>query len=137
MPTTTSPPAKRRSAKYAGWAIVAVWAVTFLGARLVLDKDLQLPPWVKITAALVPILPTALFLWLVVSSLRSMDELHRRVQLEALAIAYPLAILLLVTLGFLQLAIDLPAEDWSYRHVWAFLPCFYFLGLGIAWRRYK
>ena len=52
-------------------------------------------------------------------------------------IAYPLAILLLVTLGFLQLAIDLPAEDWSYRHVWALLPCFYFLVLAIAWRRYR
>ena len=54
--------------------------------------------------------------------------------LEALAIAYPLAILMLVTLGFLQLAIDLSPEDWSYRHIWAFLPALYFLGLTIAWR---
>lgn len=66
-----------------------------------------------------------------------MDELHRRVHLEALSIAYPLAILLLVTLGFLQLAIDLPPHDWSYRHVWPLLPCFYFAGLALAWRRYK
>ena len=27
-----------------------------------------------------------------------------------------------MTLGLLQLAIDLPPEDWSYRHVWAYLP---------------
>jgi hypothetical protein len=137
MPTVTTPPTKRRASRYAGWAVVGLWAVTFLGARLALDKDLQLPAWVKVTAALVPILPTALFLWVVVAALRGMDELHRRVHLEALVIAYPLAILLLVTLGFLQLAIDLPTEDWSYRHVWPFLLCFYFLGLAIAWGRYK
>ena len=133
---TTFPPIKRRTTMFAGWAVTALWAITFLGARLILDKDLQLPAWIKVTAALVPILPTALFLWVVVSALRGLDELHRQVHLEALAIAYPLAILLLVTLGFLQLAIDLPAEDWSYRHVWAYLPVFYFLGLAIAWRRY-
>ncbi len=137
MPTVTESPTKRRASRYAGWAVVGLWAVTFLGARLALDKDLQLPAWVKVTAALVPILPTALFLWVVVSALCGLDELHRRVHLEALVIAYPLAILLLVTLGFLQLAIDLPPEDWSYRHVWPFLPCFYFIGLAIAWGRYK
>jgi hypothetical protein len=109
----------------------------FLGARAVLDKDLELPPWVKITAALLPILPTAAFLWFVVTACRGLDELHRRVHLEALAVAYPLAILLLVTLGFLQLAIDLPAEDWSYRHIWPFLVVFYLLGLTLAWKRYR
>lgn len=137
MPTTVAPPTERRISKFAGWAVVTLWVVTFLGARIVLDKDLQLPVWVKVTAALIPIVPTALFLWFAISALREHDELHRRVHLEALAIAYPLAVLLLVTLGFLQLAIDLPSEDWSYRHVWPFLPCFYFLGLAIAWRRYK
>ncbi len=137
MSNSTGMPPNRRASMSVAWVVVVFWAVTFLGARLVLDKDLQLPAWVKVTAALVPILPTAMFLWLVVSALRELDELHRRVQLEALAIAYPLAILLLVTLGFLQLAIDLPAEDWSYRHVWPMLLCFYFIGLGISWRRYR
>lgn len=137
MSTVVNPPTERRASMYAGWAVVGVWAITFLGARMVLDKDVQLPQWAKLTAALVPIAPTALFLWVVVSALRGMDELHRRVQLEALAIAYPLAILLLVTLGFLQLAVELPAEDFSYRHVWPLLPCFYGIGLMIAWRRYR
>jgi hypothetical protein len=137
MPITTDPPTKRRAPMSAGWAAVALWAIFFLGARLALDKELHLPAWAKVTAALAPILPTALLLWVVVSALRELDELHRRVHLEALAIAFPLAILLLVTLGFLQLAIDLPAEDWSYRHVWPLLPVFYFVGLHVAWRHYK
>jgi heme A synthase len=65
-----------------------------------------------------------------------MDELQRRIQLEALAVAFPLAILLLMTLGLLQRAIHLPFEDWSYAHVWAYLPIFYFIGLVVANRRY-
>lgn len=122
---------------YTGWVVTVIWVITFVGARIVLDKDLQAPAVVKLVAALIPILPTALFLYVMVSGLRNLDELHRQVQLEALVIAYPLAILMLVTLGFLQLAIELPSEDWSYRHVWCFLPAFYFLGLSIAWRRYR
>jgi hypothetical protein len=137
MTTASSTASARRSTAFWGWAITLFWLLSFVVARLVLDKDLELATWIKVTAALVPVVPTALFLWFVFSALGNLDELHRRVHLEALAIAYPLAILLLVTLGFLQLAIDLPMEDWSYRHVWAYLPCFYFLGLAIAWRRYK
>jgi hypothetical protein len=137
MQTTPASPSEHRVSMSVGWGLTALWIVTFLGARAVLDESVQLPPWVKVAAALIPIVPTALVLWFVVSALRGLDELHRRVHLEALAVAYPLAILLLVTLGFLQLAIDLPAEDLSYRHIWVFLPCFYFVGLFIAWRRYR
>lgn len=137
MQTAPASPSEHRASRSVGWGLTALWIVTFLGARAILDESVQLPPWVKVAAALIPIVPTALVLWFVVSALRGLDELHRRVHLEALAVAYPLSVLLLVTLGFLQLAIDLPAEDWSYRHIWVFLPCFYFVGLFIAWRRYR
>ena len=122
---------------YAGLAVVALWGISYIAARFLLDRDLQLPQWARLTAALVPIIPSALFLWCIVAGIRELDELHRRVHLEALAFAYPLAILLLMTLGLLQLAIDLPVEDWSYRHVWIYLPLFYFLGYALAWRRYR
>lgn len=105
-------------------------------ARFALE-ELQLAPGLRVAVALLPVLPTAVFLWLVITNIRGLDELQRRVHLEALAIAFPLAILLLWTLGLLQLAIDLPAEDWSYRHVWVYLLLFYFIGLAIASRRYQ
>ncbi len=137
MQTQTTPKTERRW-MYAGYAVTILWGISLVVARLALDKELQLEPtWLRVAAALLPVLPTAVFLWFVVSAVRGLDELHRRVHLEALAIAYPLAILLLVTLGFLQLAIDLSPENWSYRHVWAYLPIFYCLGLVIAWRRYR
>jgi hypothetical protein len=129
---------KQFSSRHIGLGVVVMWAVAYLGGRLALDKELNLQPTaLRVAAALLPVVPTALFLWCIVAAIRGLDEMQRRVHLEALAIAFPLAILLLMTLGLLQLAIPLPEEDWSYRHVWVYLPFFYFLGLGIAWKRYR
>jgi hypothetical protein len=119
-------------------AVLIFWGASYIAARLALDVDLQLgPTWLRVAAALLPVIPTAVALWAIAAGLRAADELQRRVHLEALAIAYPLAILLLMTLGLLELAVGLNPEDWSYRHVWIYLPMFYFVGLFIAWRRYK
>jgi hypothetical protein len=30
-----------------------------------------------------------------------------------------------------------PSLDWSYRHVWYYLPLFYFIGIVVSWRRYR
>lgn len=112
------------------------WVLVYLFARWLLDNQ-QLEPGMRIIVALLPILPFAMFLTLVITGIRQMDELHRKVHLEALGIAFPLAMLLLMVLGLLQLAIPLSPDDWSYRHVWQFLPLFYFIGLAFTWRRYR
>jgi len=122
---------------YSGLGVTVLWIASVLVARLILADSEGTAVWIKVAAALIPVAPTALFLRVVVSAVRRLDELHRQVHLEALAIAYPLAVLLLITLGFLQLAVDLPQEDWSYRHVAAYLPLFYFVGLAVSWRRYR
>jgi hypothetical protein len=129
---------KPARSSWAGIALFVGWAAPYMLARLALDKDLALESKaLRIGAALLPVIPTIAFLWAAAAHIRSLDELHRRVHLEALSIAYPLAVLLLLTLGLLELAVGLNPNDWSYRHVWPFLPCFYFLGLAIAWRRYQ
>jgi hypothetical protein len=56
--------------------------------------------------------------------------------LEALAVAYPLAMVLLMTLVLMQRAVILKFEDWSYAHGWIYLPIFYFAGLALARKRY-
>jgi hypothetical protein len=135
MSTTAS---KSFLTRYAGVIVIILWAATFVAARLALDKELDLQPTaLRVAAALLPVLPTVLCLWYILVSIGRLDEMQRRIHLEALAIAFPLALLLLMTLGLLQLAIPLPEEDWSYRHVWAFLPLFYVIGLTIAWWRYS
>jgi hypothetical protein len=114
----------------------AVWVLSYFGARVLLERD-DLATWLRVSVALVPVLPFALCLLLTIRGIRGMDELQRRIQLEALAVAFPLTMLLLMTLGLLQRAVTLPFEDWSYLHVWYYLPLFYFVGLAFALRRYQ
>ncbi len=119
-----------------GTLLVTVgWGLLYIGARALLE--LELAPWLRVLVALVPVPFVTLFLVMIVRGIRQMDELERRIHLEAVGVAYPLAILLFMTLGLLELAIPLKKEDWSYRHVWIYLPIFYFIGLAIARKRYQ
>jgi hypothetical protein len=113
-----------------------VWFAAYFGARLLLKLD-SFTPWERVAISLIPIPFFAWFLWLFVLRMRDTDELQRRIQLESLAIAFPAAIVLLMTLGLLQKAIDLPMKAWSYAHVWLYLPMFYLIGNAIAAHRYR
>ena len=57
--------------------------------------------------------------------------------LTACAVAFPLGLVLLTTLGLAQRAVELSIHDWSYNHVWPFFVSFYLLGLMLARRRYQ
>jgi hypothetical protein len=111
------------------------WFLAYVVARGVLEQP-DLPRALRLTAALLPVPLFATFLARFVRSLRGADELERRIHLEALAVAFPLTILLLQTLGLLERAVGLKFEDWSYGHVWAYLPLFYLIGLVVSRRRY-
>ena len=114
---------------------VSAWFITWLAARVVLESTV--PTWLRVVAALAPTPIAAAALVTIVRSARELDELEKRIQLEALAIAFVLAVLLIMTLGLMELAIPLNRDDWSYRHVWAMLPPMYFAGLVVARRRYS
>jgi hypothetical protein len=109
--------------------------VLFFAARLLLELE-TLPTAVRVLIALAPIPAFAWFLWAFVQAAAEADELERRIQLEALAVAFPLTLLLLMTMGLLQIAIPLSPDDWSYRHIWPIVYMFYLLGLAWARRRY-
>jgi hypothetical protein len=117
-------------------AACVIWLVTFFLARFALEST-TLAPAVRIGAALLPLPFFAVFLILFIRGVRNADELERRIQGEALAIAYPLALVLLMTLALMERAVGLSFQDWSYLHVWFYLPLFYFIGLAIARRRYS
>jgi hypothetical protein len=131
----TSPTAPRSAGDRTLLAIGVTWFLAFAVARLVLEQP-DLARSLRLAAALLPVPLFAAFLFRFVRSLRDTDELERRIHLEALAVAFPLAILLLQTLGLLERAVGLKYEDWSYGHVWAYLPLFYLIGLVVARRRY-
>lgn len=112
------------------------WFVVYFVARVLL-KDSEATTWVRVAVALIPLPFFVATLVLVVRGARDLDELQRKIQLEALAIAFLVTMVFLMTIGLLQRAIALPFEDWSYLHVWAYLPVFYFGGVAIASRRYQ
>ena len=115
--------------------LAITWLVAYFAARGVLEnKDLALS--VRLSAALIPVPLFAAFLWSYIQSVRTWDELERKIHLEAVSIAFALATLLLTTLALMQRAVNLKFEDWSYAHVWIYLPIFYFLSFLVVQKKY-
>ena len=113
-----------------------IWVAGYTVALLFL-KNPETPPAVKVAMVILPAIPFAFFLFRFIGYVRSLDELHRRVHLEALALAFPIATLFLMTLGLVEKAGALSAKYWSYQDVWYYLPLFYLIAVAISWRRYR
>jgi hypothetical protein len=125
-----------RSGGAAAASLFAIWIVLYFAIRLFLEANPGMPHGARLALAF---LPTPVFAIALVRFMRAMqkaDELERRIQLEALALAFPLGLLLLTTLGLVQRAVTLRFEDWSYNHVWPMFALFYLAGLMVARKRY-
>ena len=114
----------------------ALWASVYGISRGLLEMEIA-DRWIRVAIALIPIPFFVSFFWLWMKGLGTMDELERRIQLEALALAFPLMAVLLMTLGLLEVAVGLNPDDWSYRHVWLMMPMLYYFSLWRAKRRYE
>ncbi|MGB5108042.1 MAG: hypothetical protein WBP29_08315 [Candidatus Zixiibacteriota bacterium] len=122
------------------WTILIASGVLFVGTWVVargLLKQSELSQPVRVILALLPIGPFAWMLWNFIKGITSLDELQRKIQLEALAVAYPVMMVFLMTLGLLDIAIGLSSENFGLKHLWYYMPVFYFLGLFVATRRYQ
>jgi hypothetical protein len=84
--------------------------------------------------AFLPIIPAAWAVWGFMRMFRSLDELQRRIQLEAVAFSFLATCLITLTWAFQQNA-GLPRFDVSF--VAPLLILLWSLGLGIARRRYQ
>ncbi|HEV8538261.1 MAG TPA: hypothetical protein VGR15_04975 [Bacteroidota bacterium] len=125
-----------KSRSFGGWFFVSAIAfiLSYFVARGALEREMA-TAW-RVVFALMPIPFFVWFLLKFIHNVRNADELERRIDLEALAIAFPLALVMLMILGLLEVAVPLNPDDWSYRHVWYLLPLFYFGGMAIARKRY-
>jgi hypothetical protein len=113
-----------------------LWMAIYAVSRGLLELDVA-PTAGRVAIALLPVPFFVWWLWTWMKGVSQMDELERRIELEALAFAFPIAVVLLMTLGLLDLAMPLNPDDWSPRHVWAMMPALYFMGLWRAKRRYQ
>ena len=83
----------------------------------------------RIAIALLPTPFFVWFLWTWIAGVTRMDELERRIELEALAFAFPASIVFLSMLGLLDVAITLDPGQFSLRNVWLMMPLLYYAGL--------
>ena len=113
-----------------------LWISIYALSRGLLEMN-GLATEVRVGAALLPVPFFVWWLWTWMKGVAQMDELERRIELEALAFAFPIALILLMTLGLLDLAVPLSQDDFSPRHIWAMMPALYYMGLWRAKRRYQ
>ncbi|MBL0940326.1 MAG: hypothetical protein IBJ03_15635 [Gemmatimonadaceae bacterium] len=134
--TSQGTAATERSGGRSVFVALMGWLVSYFAARFAIESGGIASDQARLLLAFVPAPFFGLFVWRIVRAVRGEDELERRIQLEALAVAFPLGVLLLSTLGLAQRAITLSFEDWSYNHVWPMFALFYIIGLTFARRRY-
>jgi len=125
---------QRRSGTYV-LATAALLMAVYVVFVLVVDRGEHVV--LRLAVGLMAVAAFGLFIAAEVRMLRELDEMHRRIQLEALAIALPTAILLVFTLGVLERAGIVVWGFQRLRDVWPLVALPYMIGLAIATRRYR
>jgi hypothetical protein len=113
-----------------------LWMSVYVLSRGLLALDVSPQP----LRLLIALFPVPFFIWYLVTwtkGVARMDELQRRIELEALGFAFPAVLVVLMTMGLLDVAITLPPDDFSLRNSWLLLPMLYYIGLWRAQRRYQ
>jgi hypothetical protein len=115
---------------------LVAFGVAYLGALFAL-RFVAMPRGAQIAVALAPAPIFALYLMRWIRAVRRLDELQRLITLEALAIAYPSALLLIMTLGLLEMVGAVKHDLINYLRLWPLVFWLYFIGLLVARRRYQ
>ena len=113
--------------------------VLFVGAYFVARMGIEALPqgsWGALAVALLPVPALAWLIHTVRRGIREMDELERRIQLEALAFAFPVALLIVFTAGLLHLAGFRGEGDWDPPRLLPLVAIPYWIGIVLARRRY-
>ena len=113
-----------------------LWAVVYI-ASLIIIKKMEPSRTLGIILSFMPTITFVLFIYHYIKGVGSMDEVERRIQLEATVWAFSLGLLLLMTLGLLDLTVTLKKEDWGYTHLIPYFFAFYFFGIFISKRKYN
>jgi hypothetical protein len=112
-----------------------LWMATYAASRALLEVVDD--RWTRVIISLAPTPVFAWFLWTWMRGVARMDELERRIELEALAFAFPVSLVFFATLGLLDVAVTLNPNDFSVRNVWLMMPMLYYFGLWRAQQRYR
>lgn len=136
LPDCDSPLSKEERARWLRriLTIALATALAIIAAAWV-GRQFPLRSPVRISMALVQGAATAVLIVALARPMRQMDELQRRIQLEALALAFAGTAILATAYGFLINA-GLPEIDWG-EWIWPGMTVLWVIGLVIAGRRYR
>lgn len=135
-PVTSDPLPKAKRESLASWLVLpGLFLASYIGARAGLES-VEPGTGAALAFALLPVPFFAVLIWAYVRAVRGMDELGRRIQLEALAFAFPIAILVTFTVGLLHLAGFEGTDDWDPPRLWPLLLLPFWFGVFRAQRRY-
>jgi hypothetical protein len=112
-----------------------LFVAAYFGARAGLE-NVEPGSRAALGFAFLPVPFFAAFVWIYARAVRSMDELGRRIHLEALALAFPIALLVVFTAGLLHLAGFPGDQNWDPPRLWPIVLFPYWFGLARAHRRY-
>jgi hypothetical protein len=116
-------------------ASAVLFVVSYSGARLGLER-VEPGSTGALLLAFLPVPFFALVIAYYVRNVRALDELERRIQLEALALAFPVALAIVFTVGLLSLAGFHGEQNWDLPRLWPLVLLPYWFGLWRARRRY-
>jgi CDP-diglyceride synthetase len=128
------PGAKRSLASYI--VVPLLFVLAYFGARGGIE-NVEPRSTAALLLALLPVPFFALLIFCYVRMVRGMDELARRIQLEGLAFAFPIALLIVFTAGLLDLAGFHGEQDWDLPRLWPLMLLPYWGGIALAQKRYQ
>ncbi len=127
-------PTSKRTRNLISRIVAALMVVSSL-VSIVLGKQYPLQSIERLALALVPVPFFLAGIGVIVWGARSCDELHRRIQFEALAFAFAASIALVHLVGAVQFAGYM--RDFGMAETLMGILLLYVAGLGLAWNRYR
>jgi len=115
------------------WAVCAALAALACGWLL---RNTEPGVTLRLVYAAIPVTLATMYLIAVVKSLRALDELHRRIQFEAVAFAFVATMVLSLLYGMLQKAGFFRGWAWDWEGIWGLMLATWVVGQVIAKRRY-
>ena len=114
----------------------AAWVAIYIAARGVLER-VSLDEPARFAVSFMPLFAFFAFVGVVERAVKDADELHRLIQLQALALSFSTTICVLMSLGLFQIvhggSLEFPPlPDW-----WAILPPVYAICYAVSYWRYR
>lgn len=115
------------------FAVSLLAYVTVLIISVILLASLDIGPISRAMLSLMPVIPGLTICWAIVRQLRRVDELQRKIQFEALGLAFAATAIITFSYGFLE---NVGFPKLSMFAVWPLMAAFWIIGYIISSRRY-